>query len=237
MSLEPSVETNNKLLKALRPETYERLRPHLEHACLLRGEVINEINSPVDQLYFVNRGLVSIVKSMRDGRMVEVGAIGIEGVTAPTALLGGDRAALETVVQIAGNAFRIKRSILLEEMSQDPGLQAFIQAYARLAIGQLVHTSACNALHTLDQRCCRWLLIAHDNAMSDSFALTHELIAMMLGVQRAGVSIMLGKLKKAGLVKYQHGRMTIADRQGLESMACECYGDAQADLARLFQLH
>lgn len=141
---------------------------------------------------------------------------------------------LETIVQLPGSAFRIKRSIMMEEMERDTKLRTHMQDYARFALGQLAQTSACNRLHTLDQRCARWLLIAHDNALADTFPLTHEFLAIMLGVQRSGVSMVLGTLKSAGLIVYVHGRMTILDRLGLEDRACECYADAQLEFERLF---
>lgn len=217
----------NRILSAMPAETRERLSPHLELVSISRDQVIDQIEEPIRDMFFVNRGLVSVVKTMRDGRTVEVGAVGIEGVTDPAALFGLDRAFLEAMVQIPGTAFRIERAALQTEMAHDKKLRVLMQNCARFAFGQLAQTAACNRLHTIEERCCRWLLVAHDNAVSDTFPLTQEFLAMMLGVQRSGVSLVANELRKLGLIDYSRGRVIVHDRQGLEDMACECYADMQ----------
>ena len=227
-------EITNRFLRALPQSTFEHIRPALEPVSLERGQVIGRINHRVEYLYFLNRGLVSLVKTMRDGRTVEIGAIGIEGVTDPTALFGIDRKVLETIVQVPGAGFRIKVEALREIMRHDAALQTLIQHYIRFTFMQFAQTAACNRLHLLEERCCRWLLIAHDSAGSDTFPLTHEFLAMMLGVQRAGVSTAANFLRQAGLINYTHGVVTITDRRGLERMACECHGTLLGELDALF---
>jgi CRP-like cAMP-binding protein len=224
----------NRILLALPAATLGRIQPTLEPLGLPRGRVIGHINGLVEHMYFVNRGLVSIIKTMRDGRTVELGAVGIEGVTDPNALFGIDTAILETVVQLPGTAFRIKRDTLINEMSRDASLRAMMQRYTRFAYSQLAQSAACNRLHSLEERCCRWLLVAHDSALTDTVQVTHEFLAMMLGVQRAGVSIAANLLRKAGLIQYTRGTVTIADRVGLEEAACECYSSLRAELDELF---
>ena len=225
---------NNRILLALPPATLQRMRPTLESVQTVRGQLIGRVDRPIEHMYFVNRGLISLVKTMRDGRTVEIGAVGIEGVTDPTALCGIDKAALEVIVQVPGNAFRIRVDILRAYMREDPVLQHMMQAYLRFGFIQLAQTAACNRLHFLEERCCRWLLTAHDSALSDHFPLTHEFLAMMLGVQRAGVTIAANFLKKAGLIEYTHGLVTITDRRGLEAAACECYGTILTERDALF---
>jgi CRP-like cAMP-binding protein len=224
----------NRILLGLPPETLKRLRPAFEPLDLPRGRTIDQIDRPIEFFYFVNRGLVSVIKTMRDGRTVEVGAIGPEGVTDPYALFGIDRAIHETIVQVPGTAFRIARDTLRDGMAEDDALRQLLHRYARFAFGQVAQTGACNRLHSLEERCCRWLLIAHDGALSDTYSLTHEFLAMMLGVQRAGVSIAANMLKKAGLIEYTHGRVTITDRSGLEDGACECYATTRSELEKVF---
>jgi len=170
---------------------------------------------------------------MQDGRVVEIGAVGIEGLTDPTAVLDSDKAALDTIVQIPGDAYRVRLSTLKRLIEDDDRLRIFLQEYAVFTTRQLAQTAACNRLHTVEERCARWLLIAHDSAMSDSFPLTHEFLAMMLGARRSGVSIAAHTLKKAGMIDYSRGNVTILDRAGLEEVACECYGTIQAELAEL----
>ncbi len=225
---------HNRLLLALPRHAFDRLQPLLEPLETTRGQEIDRVDGVIDDLYFVDRGLVSMVKTTHDGRSVEVGAIGVEGVTDPIALFGIDRAVLETIVQIPGSAFRIRREALRDATQADDAIQGMMKAYARFALSQIALTAACNRLHSLEQRCCRWLLIAHDSALSDSFQLTHEFLAMMLGVQRASVSITANALKKAGVVTYSHGKMTIVDRRALEEGSCECYATMRAELSRLF---
>jgi CRP-like cAMP-binding protein len=228
--------TANYLLQALPQAVFERVRGHLELVPLTRREVIYRADSPVDHLYFVDRGLISLVKTMRDGRTVEIGVIGIEGLSGSNALFGIDAAVLESIVQVPGSAWRIRQSILRREIGESIELRDLLMRYAYFAINQFAQTAACNRLHSLEARCCRWLLMAHDNAREDSFSLTHEFLAMMLGVQRSGVSLTASILQRAGLIRYARGRVTIADRAGLEATACECYATMREDMDRIFRV-
>jgi CRP-like cAMP-binding protein len=228
------VINRNHILSSLPDATLKRILPDLEPLNTVAGQVIDQVGRPIEYIYFVNRGLVSFVKTMRDGRTVEVGAVGIEGITHPNALFCIDEAIVGSIVQIPGTAVRIRRDILRREMERDAELLDTMHKCARFAISQLVQTAACNRLHSLEERCCRWLLIAHDNALAKSFPLTHEFLAMMLGVQRAGVTIAARFLQKAGLIQYTRGRVTITDQSGLKDVACECYGTMREELKRLF---
>jgi CRP-like cAMP-binding protein len=228
-------ELANRILLALPRATLQRISPCLEWVALQRGQVIYHPDEPIEKVYFVNRGLVSLVRSMSDGRTVEIGAIGIEGVTGLDALFGIESATLECIVQLPGTALRGNPEDLRREMRPGRGLQTLLQRYYHVALSQIAQTAACNRLHSLEERCCRWLLIAHDSARSDSFRLTHEFLAIMLGVQRAGVSIAANALQQAGLIRYTRGQMTITDRRGLEAAACECYGTVRQLVDRLFR--
>lgn len=225
---------NNRLLLALPRASFDLLRPALQPVGLVRGQAIDHPDGPIEYLYFVNRGFVSMVKTMHDGRSVEVGGVGVEGVTDPNSLFGFSSAVLDTVVQIAGDAFRVKREFLKAKIDQDPALRRTVQTHARFVLSQLAQTAACNRLHSLEERCCRWLLTAHDNALSDRFSLTHEFLAMMLGVQRTGVSIAARMLKKAGMIDYVRGEVTILDRAALQETSCECYRTLRDELNILF---
>lgn len=224
----------NRILRSLPSATLKHILPALEPLNTVRWQVIDRVDRPIEYLYFINRGLVSFVKTMQDGRTVEVGAVGIEGVTDPNSLFTIDKAIVESIVQIPGTAFRIRRDVLRYAMAKDDALREMMQKCARFAISQLMQTAACNRLHSLEERCCRWLLIAHDSALSKTFPITHEFLAMMLGVQRAGVSIAANYLQKAGLIQYTRGRVTITNRSGLEDAACECHGAVRAELDKLF---
>jgi CRP-like cAMP-binding protein len=219
---------------ALPPALLDRLRPHVEPVVLQQGKVLYEPETRIEKVYFVNRGLVSLIRSMRDGRTVEVGAVGIEGVTGFDSLFGIDAATLECMVQLSGTGLCISPDVLRAEMERSRNLHIVFQRYHHLVLSQIAQTAACNRLHTLEQRCCRWLLIAHDNARADTFSLTHEFLAMMLGVQRSGVSLVANDLQNIGLIRYARGSMTIVDRRSLEAAACECYATIRALADRLF---
>ena len=228
------LELANRILLALPRAALQRIRHHLTPVVLERGQVIYHPDATIRKLYFVNRGLVSLVRTMRDGRTVEVGSIGIEGVTGFSALLGIESATFECIVQVPGIALCGSLDALRPEARRSQHLAHLAHRYYQLVIGQIAQTAACNRLHSLEQRCCRWLLIAHDSVRTDSFPLTHEFLAMMLGVQRAGVSIAAKALQQAGLIRYVRGHMTIVDRAGLEAATCECYDTIRHMTDRLF---
>jgi CRP-like cAMP-binding protein len=227
-------DITNLILRSLSQATFARLWPLLQPVDLARGHVMEHADDPVKNLYFVNRGIISLVETMQDGRSVEVGAVGIEGITDPNTLFSFDKSALDSIVQIPGSAFRVNRDALKREIDNDTVLRAIMQNYARFAYRQLAQTAACNRLHSLEERCCRWLLIAHDSALADTFPVTQEFLAMMLGVRRSGVSIAANLLKRDGLIAYSRGRVTVLNRNGLEEASCECYGAIQADLNDLY---
>jgi CRP-like cAMP-binding protein len=224
----------NRFLLSLPNASLQRLRPALEFRLMARGEVINRADQPVDHQYFVNHGLISLVKTMRDGRTVEIGVVGIEGASNPLSLFGMNKAIMDNIVQISGSAFRIGRNALMEVMANDAALREAFEKYAHFSVTAFAQTAACNRLHHLETRCCRWLLIAHDSARSDTFQLTHEFLAMMLGVQRARISVTANRLQKAGLLHYRHGQLTIRDKAGLQKSTCECYATMTAEYGRLF---
>ncbi len=223
-------DASNLILRSLPPATLARLSLAFELRTIERGDVLARPDRPLEHFYFINCGMVSQVKTMRDGRSVEVAAIGIEGGVDLQGLSGSGVPLLELVVQIKGAAYRIAREALTRIAAEDGQLRRALDKYARFAVGQIAQTAACNGLHSVEQRCCRWLLTAHDNALTDTFPLTHDFLATMLGVQRAGVSIAAGALQRAGYINYRRGTVTISNRDGLENSACECYRSLQDEL-------
>jgi CRP-like cAMP-binding protein len=221
---------NNRLLLALPPETSDRILRISEPVSLVRGQKIEAVGQSVNYIHFINRGLVCAIKAIEDGRMVEIAAIGHEGTTGFGALLGMDRALVDIVVRIPGTAIRIRRNAFMDEMENDKPLRQLMQHYVRFGLSEVTRHIACNRLHHLHQRCCRWLLIAHDHALSDEFPLTHEDLALMLGYQRAGVSIAMASLVKAGLIEHRRGKVIVSNRRGLEAASCECYREMQSEL-------
>ncbi len=228
--------TSNRILAALPPATRARLLTVLEPVSLAPGQVIYRPESPIEYTYFITSGLVSLVKTMSDGRTVEIGAIGVEGVTGPDALFGIPNALLECIVRVPGTALRMRPDAMRREMALCPVLSALAAHFVQAIISQISQTAACNRLHSLEQRCCRWLLIAHDSALSEDFRLTHEFLAMLLGAQRAGVSLKVHAMQAAGLIAYRRGTMTILDREGLLDASCECYGAIRKQLDDIFKI-
>ena len=225
----------NRILLSLPESSLKRPRHAFEFRTIAKNEPIDRLDQPIEYMHFVNRGLISFVKTMLDGRSVEIGVVGIEGISNPYALFGINKAVLETMVQIPGTTFRIRRDKLMDIIAQDDALEEAFEKYVHFSVAAIAQTAACNRLHYLEERCCRWLLIAHDSARSDTFPLTHEFLAMMLGVQRAGVSITASALQKAGLIQYRHGQITIINRSGLEDAACECYRVMGMEYDKLFR--
>jgi CRP-like cAMP-binding protein len=221
---------NNRLLLALPPATLDRILRVSEPVSLVRGQQIDRADQPIRHVHFINRGLVSIAKTMEDGRTVEIGAIGIEGVANLLPLVGIHKTILDVVVRIPGTALRMGCDAFRGELENDDAFRQVMQSYVGFSLSELARHIACGRLHHIEQRCCRWLLIAHDHALSDKFPVTHESLAMMLGYQRAGVSIAMGSLVKAGLIEHKRGTVIIINRPGLEAAACSCYREMQNEL-------
>lgn len=227
-------DIENRILLSLSPDSLQRLKPYLRRVDLVQREILHDAETAADQLYFVNRGLVSLVKTMDDGRTVEVGSVGAEGVVGVFSLYGIQPPIWDSVVQLPGEAYRISLNRLQSEFRRSDPFRRLMQRYVHAAICELAQTAACNRLHSLEERCCRWLLLAQDRTHADTFAITHEFLALVLGVQRAGLSITAGILQKAGFIRYSRGRITVLDRVGLEATTCECYLSVRSQLKRIF---
>jgi CRP-like cAMP-binding protein len=226
---------SNRLVDALPAGSRKRIAPYLQRVSLLPGTVLSHSGATISHLYFVETGMVSLIKALKSGQAVEIGVVGYEGIAPPAAALFNlERAVLETVVQIGGSALRIARSDLKRLMAQDEPLSRLMHRYAEVAFSLLAQTAACNILHGVEERCCRWLLTANDNARADVFPLTHEYLSLMLGVRRASISIAAGSLQRLGFIDYMRGRVAVKNRRGLERTACECYATMQGELNALF---
>ena len=225
--------TGNRLLDLLAPEQLDRLRPHLTAEALELNQTLQQRGKPVESVVFPTSGMISIVATMRDGAAVEVGIAGREGMLGVQAVLGDEIALNEAMVQIPGSALRLPAGILRQEAQASAKLRAVLLRYVQVCLNAATQSAACNRAHLLEQRLARWLLTARDRASTDRLPLTHEFIAMMLGVRRAGVTVAAQSLQSAGLIHYAHGRITIVDREGLEVAACECYEVTKREYARL----
>ena len=170
---------------------------------------------------------------MANGQAAEVGTIGNEGLVGLPILFGDDRAPTSVYVQVPGAGLRMKAALFGKELARSASMRTVMLHYAHAFFNQVAQSAACNHFHPIDQRCCRWLLMTHDRMQSDEFLLTQEFLAMMLGVQRTGVTAAAGALQRAGLIRYKYGNVTIIDRRALLRRSCECYGVSKKEFDRL----
>ncbi len=223
----------NGLLAALPPEDLARLRPMLRPVELPFDQTLYPADGIVEAVLFVETGMVSLLVTLEDGEQVEAGLAGPEGLVGVPLVYGNSHALTDARVQMEGTALRIGAAAFRDEMEQSDALRTLLLRYALAFHAQITLSAVCNARHAIEQRLARWLLIAHDRAGMDEFPITHEFMAMMLGVRRPGVSLAAGALNKAGLIRYVRGRMAVTDRPGLEAASCECYHTVRREFARL----
>lgn len=224
---------DNRLLGLLSSKDYQRLEPHLRRVPLGYRQSLYRANQRLGFVYFIETGVGSLVNTMANGDAAEVGTIGNEGVVGLPLLLGDNRAPTSVYVQVPGAGLRMTAARFTAELASSASMRTVMLRYAHALFNQVAQSAACNHFHTLQQRCCRWMLMTHDRMQSDEFLLTQEFLAMMLGVQRTGVSLAAGGLQRAGLIRYRRGLVTILDRRGLEKRACECYGLSKREFDRL----
>lgn len=216
--------TDNSLLAALPREEYQRLSPHLELVHLAPGKILYDVGDEVRYAYFPRGGVVSLLTTTEDGRSIEVGMIGNEGMTGLPVILRSNRAPFQVIVQLKGGALRIRGGALREEFNRGGKLQDVLLRYTHSLLIQVAQSAACNSFHTVRQRLCRWLLVSCDRAQTETLQLTHEFLSYMLGVPRTSVTMIAGAFQKEGLIRYSRGKIRIHNRGGLEAAACECYG-------------
>lgn len=219
----PRRRDRNHILAALGPSDYRRVASKLEAAPFRQRQPIHEPDGPISHVYFPRSGVASIVTRMSEGGTVEVATIGNEGIVGLSAYLGNGRSSMEVFVQIPGEAVRMTSSAFRQEIRTGTALQDIIRRYTQAFLFQIGQSAACNRVHPIGQRCARWLLMSHDRVPGDEFALTQEFLAEMLGVRRATVTDVAGRLRRRKLIGYRRGRIHVLDRRGLEIEACECY--------------
>lgn len=227
------IQSENQLLAALPSDEYARLHPHLETVSLPFKQVLYEPRELIEYVYFPNHGLVSLLTILEDGTAAEVGLVGSEGMIGLPVFLGVDTTPLKAIVQVPGDAMRMQADIFSDFITKGSLLDCLLKRYTQAVMFQTSQSVACNNYHSVEARCCRWLLMTQDGVMSNQFPLTHKFLSQMLGVRRASVTVVAGKLQKAGLVRYSNGDMTILNRKGLESWTCGCYGIVKREFDRL----
>jgi CRP-like cAMP-binding protein len=207
----------NRLLASLVPADFALLAPHLKEISPKQGVFLQESGDPIEQVYFPQSGMISLLAVMEAGNAIETATIGREGA------VGARTATGRAVVQVMGVTARISVARFVEAVNQSPALRDLVIRYNDVQIALVQQSAGCNALHHIDSRLCRWLLQTRDRSDSDVLPLTQEFLSEMLGVQRTTVTMLARELQDLGLIHYRRGRIEIRDRPGLERKACECY--------------
>ena len=223
----------NHILAALSEDEYQNLAPYLEEISCSSGQILQEPNEPIKEVYFPNRAMISLVSIMSDGSTTEIGLVGNEGIVGLPAILGGHSTTSRSIVQIPGSAMKLPARILQREFLRGKKLQQLLLLYTQALLTHVSQNAACNRQHTIEERLARWLLSVQDCVLSDELPLTQEFIANMLGTRRSGVTVAAGTLQRAGMIRYNRGQITITNQEALEETACECYRLVQNEFLRL----
>lgn len=227
-------DSNNVLLRQLTRSDRVRLERHFKEEALEFKQPLFEQGKPVDRVYFIESGVLSIVTDLADGETVEAGTVGNEGFAGLPAVLGTTHSPNRVFCQIPGRARVVAARVIEDERVQSTAWFSVLLRYVSFMIAMVSQTAACNRMHNVDARMSRWMLMTHDRVGIDDFPLTQEFLAMMLGVARPTVNVAGATLQRAGFIKYTRGRITILDRKGLESASCECYSKIRQELEITF---
>jgi CRP-like cAMP-binding protein len=217
----------NHLLVALPPDELARVLPRLERVELTVGQVLHRPEQPITAVYFPETGWISTLQLLSDGGAAEVGHAGQEGMAGLPLVFGVDTSAAESIVQASGTALRLSAEAFRKALEHCPVFRDLLLRYALAFNEEVAQTAACNGQHVLEQRLARWLLMAHDRSEGDDVPMTQDFLAIMLCVQRPGVSIAVGHLQTMGYIRSGRGTITVVDRHGLEEASCECYAAAR----------
>lgn len=228
----PAAAPRNRLLARLPVAEYRRLLPLLEPVDLPEDKVLYQPRGPIDYAYFPSDAVLSALTVMRDGNAIEVATVGREGLVGLYGL-DGRTSPHRVIVQVGNGGHRIASRTLQKEAEKDGPLKDVLAAYQIAFLVQVLQSVACNGLHRLEQRCCRWLLMTRDRVGSDELMLTHDYLALMLGARRASVTEVLRPLQEGGIVRSHRGRITILDGAGMEARSCECYSVIKEEHDRL----
>jgi CRP-like cAMP-binding protein len=226
-------QSANHLLAEVDAAEFQLLRPHLTTVELHSKEIVWEADRPIDAVYFPHNVVVSVVALAAGNIAVEVGSIGCEGMVGLPVLFGSESSVSRAIVQISGQADRMEAAVLAREVMKHESLRRILNLYAHGYVTQISQSTACNRLHSAEQRLARWLLICRDRTGRNDLPMTHETMALMLGVRRATVTEAAGLLQRRGMIRYRRGLVSVLDRGGLEATACECYDIVRNEFDRL----
>lgn len=226
--------TKNLLLTALPHEVYKRIENKMEQVELSNGKILNQPGETIEEVYFPLTCLISVTVTMMDGSTVEAGVVGSREMVGINAFMGGQETTqTQYIVQVPGNAIKMKAHLLLHEFDNNKPLRDVMLKYTQAYIAQISQNVACNRTHTIEKRMARWLLESSDRLYSDELMLSHEFISHMLGVRRSGVTETAHQLQKKGLIQCSRKKIKIINRQGVEETSCECYGVIKQEYDRL----
>lgn len=227
----------NELLRALPAEELRRLRPHLMPVTLVTSQILHEAEAPIDEVFFLEAGLAFLTADTRDHGLVEVGTTGRDGFVGLPVLLSPEPISVHRAfIQIPGRAYRLRATVFRELTEALPTLRDRCLRYVQVMLMQNSQIAACNARHELPGRLARWLLMSRDRIDGDDLPMTQEFLSTMLGVRRAGISVVANSLQAQGLVRQSRGRITVLDRAGLEEKACACYHMIERNRARIMDV-
>ena len=219
----------NEVLQTLSSADFSSIRRHLTRVHLVQGQILHEAGERIEQAYFVEQGIVSMMAEVDNAGsiepgMTEIGMVGHEGLVGINVLLQANAPSYSrSGVQIAGTALRIPAPVLRDFAASTPALRSSLHWVLQVMMSTVAQTAVCNSHHSLPKRLARWLLMAHDKVDGDVLPLTQEFLSIMLGVRRSGVTVAAGALERAGMIRHSRGFITIADRDGLERASCGCY--------------
>jgi CRP-like cAMP-binding protein len=223
----------NQLLQALHHDDFARLRPHLELISLAVHDVLVPPGIKFDFVYFIESGIGSVVATGADGKQIELGHIGREGLAGRSIVLGVDNTPDKTFVQVAGTAYRMPATVLASAVDASAALRNLLLRYVHVTEVQIASTALANSLYTIHERLARWLLMYHDRLDGDDLAITHEFLSLMLGVRRAGITSELHVIEGMHIIRATRGNIRVLDRDKLAEIAGESYGVAEREYARL----
>jgi CRP-like cAMP-binding protein len=227
--------TANWLLGALEPALRERLARHMEDIPLRVRDIAYETHQPIEHVVFPVDGVISIVTPIEGApsSMVEVATVGREGLVGLPLFLGVDRTPGFAFTQVEGRGFRMPAEAFVELARSSEPFTRLLRRYTQALLVQISQSTACNRVHTVQERCARWLLMTHDRVQGDRFGLTQQFLGMMLGERRAAVNVAASAMQKAGFIRYVRGRIAVLDRAGLESASCRCYRLVREEYERM----
>jgi len=229
----PHSPSQNHLLAALPTEEFDRLAAHLELVPMRLGDTLYEPGGQLQHVYFPTTAIVSLLYVLESGASAEIAGVGNEGILGIALFMGGNTTPSSAVVQTAGHGYRLPGKLLKEEFNRAGLMQRLLLRYTQALLTQMCQTAACNRHHSIEQQLCRWLLLTLDRLPSNELVMTQELVASALGVRREGITEAAGNLQRAGVIRYRRGHISVLERSGLETRACECYAVVRKELIRL----